>query len=372
MFYRNALYIKHLLKTHKFIRVFFRPAIAIIIGMLSSFIAVAQDVHFSQFYAAPLYLSPSLAGSTDGARLALNHRNQWPGISKAFTTSAVSFDNFFPRFNSGLGLQVIQDRAGSANLTFTHMALQYSYNIRINSEWQFVPGIQFAYGSRALDFSKLIFGDEQIGGGASGSWDRLNNESTEFVDFAASALVYSQYFWGGLTMDHLAQPNHSFLGEEVKLNRKYTFFGGVNIWTEKRRRIGLDRAFAMSFRYQNQLNFNQLDAGFYWFNAPIEVGIWYRGLPVFSNVKNRINHDAVILLMSYKYGPFRIGYSYDITISNLGLQSAGAHELSLIFEFNQRSQLRLGSRRPAIPCSDNSNPLDVNAYKYSKKKKRIF
>lgn len=186
-----------------------------------------QDMHFSQFYAAPLYLSPSLAGATDGARLAMTYRNQWPGITKAFSTSAVSFDNFFAPFNSGIGIQLIQDRAGSANLTFTHAALQYSYNVRLGDAWQFVPGIQLAYGSRALDFSKLIFGDEQIGSGASGSWDRLANENTEFIDFAASGLVYSPYFWAGLTIDHLAQPEHSFLGEGVQLNRKYVLFGGA-------------------------------------------------------------------------------------------------------------------------------------------------
>lgn len=354
-----------------FRKLFQRWALILILSVLG-WKGVAQDVHFSQFYAAPLYLSPSFAGSTDGARLAMNYRNQWPGITKAFSTSAVSFDNFFPRFKSGIGIQVIQDKAGSADLTFNHIGLQYSYNVQLNDEWQFVPGIQFAYGSRALDFSKLIFADEEIGGGASGSWERLSNENTEFVDFAASALFYNQKFWGGLTLDHLMQPNHSFLGEEIKLNRKITLFGGYNIWTEKRRRLGLERSFSMSFRYQNQLAFNQLDLGVYWLNAPIEVGIWYRGLPVFKNVDQRINHDAIILLMSYKYGPFRIGYSYDITISGLGLQSAGAHELSLIFEFNQKSHLRLGGRRPAVPCSDASDPLNVDAYKYHKKPKKIF
>ena len=331
-----------------------------------------QDMHFSQFYAAPLYLSPSLAGATDGARLAMTYRNQWPGITKAFSTSAVSFDNFFAPFNSGIGIQLIQDKAGSANLSFTHAALQYSYNVRLSDEWQFVPGIQLAYGSRALDFSKLIFGDEQIGSGASGSWERLANENTEFMDFAASGLIYSPYFWAGLTIDHLAQPEHSFLGEGVQLNRKYVLFGGANIWTEKRRRSGMDRAFSTSFRFQRQNSYNQLDAGFYWLNSPIELGIWYRGLPIFSKVDSRINHDAIILLVSYKYGPFRIGYSYDITISNLALQTAGAHELSLIFEFNQKIQLRLGGRRPSIPCSDSANPLINESKKYQRKSRRLF
>src|SRR5690554_6204738 len=129
----------------------------------------AQDLHFSQFYASPLYLSPSLAGATDGARLVINYRNQWPGIEKAFSTYAISFDNYFNAFNSGLGFLLIQDKAGTAGLTTTHAALQYSYNIQISEEWQVVPAIQFAYGNRSIDFSKLRFADEQIGGGASGS-----------------------------------------------------------------------------------------------------------------------------------------------------------------------------------------------------------
>ena len=332
----------------------------------------AQDLHFSQFYASPRYLRPSLAGSTDGARLAMTYRNQWPGISTAFSTMAVSFDNFFPAFNSGLGLQLIQDRAGTAALTFTHAALQYSYNLRINDEWQVVPGIQFAYGSRALDFSKLIFGDEQIGSGASGSWDRLQNQKTQFVDFAASALVYSPYFWAGLTIDHLAQPEHSFLGEDLRLDRKWVLFGGANIWTERRRRGGMERAFATSFRYQNQNEYQQLDAGVYWLNHPLELGIWYRGLPLFSKVEQRINHDALILLMSYMYGPFRIGYSYDLPLRGLAAQRAGAHEISLIYEFNQRANLRLGGRRPAVPCSDVSNPLIQQQGKYQRKSRSLF
>jgi type IX secretion system PorP/SprF family membrane protein len=117
----------------------------------------AQDLHFSQFYASPLYLSPSLAGATDGARLVMNYRNQWPGIEKAFSTYAISFDNYFNTFNSGLGAILIQDKAGSAGLTTTLAALQYSYNIQLTDQWQVVPAVQFAYGNRSIDFAKLLW-----------------------------------------------------------------------------------------------------------------------------------------------------------------------------------------------------------------------
>jgi hypothetical protein len=90
-----------------------------------------------------------------------------------------------------------------------------------------------------------------------------------------------------------------------------------------------------------------------------------------NEVKKTINQDAVIVLLAYNYGPYRFGYSYDITISGLGLQSGGAHEISIIYEFNQRFNIRLGGRRPAIPCSETANPKD-SSKKYSGKKRPVF
>lgn len=347
--------------------------IAILLLWAWSFLSYGQDLHFSQFYANPLYLSPSLAGATDGGRLIVNYRNQWPAISKAFSTYAVSFDNFFSKFNSGIGFYLIQDKAGSAGLTTTQAAFQYSYNLMVSEDWQVVPALQFAYGNKAVDFSKVIFPDEPPGnGGSSGSYDRLSNEQVHFIDLAASVFAYSSKYWMGLTIDHLGRPNYTFLNEESKAELKYVVFGGVNIWTERRRNKGMNRAFSGSFRYQHQDNLNQIDLGLYWHNDPIEIGFWYRGLPFFDNSgSTAVNQDALVALLAYNFGGLRIGYSYDITLSNLGWATAGAHEVSLIFEFNQRGTLRLGGRRPAVPCSETANPLS-STRKYKKKRRRIY
>lgn len=348
--------------------------ILLILGFSITVMATkAQDPHFSQFYANPLYMSPSLAGSTDGGRLVANYRNQWPGVSNAYETYSVSFDNFFSAINSGLGFLIYQDVAGSAGLKTNQFAFQYSYNLVINNAWQIIPGLQFTYGNKSIDFSKLNFGDEMIGNGASGSWQRLNNQSTNYIDFAASAFLYSSKYWFGLTIDHLAQPNYTFLNEEMKMGLKTVFFGGMNIWNEKSRQ-GPTRSFSLSYRYQNQDQNNQVDLGVYWHNEPIEIGVWYRGLPFLStNNASSINQDAIVALLSYNYGPFRVGYSYDISVSGLGWNAQGAHELSLIFEFNQRVNLRLNGKRPALPCSESANPLSsTSRSKYKKKRRRVF
>jgi len=339
--------------------------------IFNGFKSYAQDPHFSQFYANPLYLSPSLAGATDGARVALNYRNQWPGISKAFSTYSASFDNFFSTFNSGVGAYIIRDVAGSAGLTSTNAAFQYSYNLILNDTWQVIPGIQFEYGNKSIDKSKIKFGYDSGNQGGSSSWERLVNDNVNYFDLAASAFIYSPKYWGGFTVSHLAKPNFTFMNEEMKLPIKTVIFGGMNIWTLRSRTNTLNRSFSWSFRYQHQQKFDQFDIGMYWHNEPLELGIWYRGLPIFNEVQNTVNQDAVVLLLAYNYGPYRFGYSYDITISGLGMQSAGAHEISLIYEFNQRLNLRLGGRRPAVPCSATANPKE-SSKRHSGKKRPVF
>ncbi len=348
-----------------------------ILSLVFTFVYVnleAQDPHFSQFYANPLYMSPSLAGSTDGARLVANYRNQWPGVNTAYTTYAMSFDNFFHSINSGIGFLIYQDVAGSAGLTTSQFGFQYSYNLVLNDDWQVIPGLQFTYGNKSIDFSKLNFADEMIGAGGSGSWQRLNNEKANYIDFASSVFVYSSKYWFGLTVDHLAQPNYTFLNEEMKMSLKYVLFGGMNIWTERSRTKSVSRSFSFSYRIQQQLKNTQTDLGVYWHNDPIEIGMWYRGVPFISTEDaSNVNQDAIVALLSYNYGPFRVGYSYDVSISGLGWNAQGAHELSLIYEFNQRGSLRLNGKRPALPCSETANPLSsTNRSKYKRKRRRIF
>jgi len=75
----------------------------------------AQDPIFSQFYSAPLMLNPAFAGNTYEPRIAMNYRNQFPAVvdgSTAFATYAVSYEQFVPSLNSGVGLLIKTDNAG--------------------------------------------------------------------------------------------------------------------------------------------------------------------------------------------------------------------------------------------------------------------
>jgi len=60
----------------------------------------------------------------------------------------------------------------------------------------------------------------------------------------------------------------------------------------------------------------------------------------------------LIGLIGIKTSTVHIGYSYDFTISNLISSTGGAHELSLIYEFNNLSVGQRNKRIRAIPCPE--------------------
>jgi len=83
-----------------------------IILLLVVRIGFGQDPHFSQFYAAPLYLGPSFAGAGENTRIMTNYRDQWPKMPGVFVTYSFSADHYMPDLNSGFGLFVMKDQAG--------------------------------------------------------------------------------------------------------------------------------------------------------------------------------------------------------------------------------------------------------------------
>jgi type IX secretion system PorP/SprF family membrane protein len=90
-------------------------------------VVMAQDAQFSQFYAAPLYLNPALAGGTNQTRVGLNYRSQWPAIDATFTTTSLFIDHFLEDYNSGVGFIISRDMEGLAGLRSLSIGAQYSY-----------------------------------------------------------------------------------------------------------------------------------------------------------------------------------------------------------------------------------------------------
>lgn len=310
-----------------------------------------QDPQFSQFYSNYLYLAPSFAGLSAPNRLAVNYRNQWPEISPGFVTYSVSFDHDFEKFNSGLGVLLMRDEAGTGRLRSTNIGLQYSYDFKVNERFHIRPGMHFLYTERGLDFDKLLWKDQMSAAGYSSvTAEPYSMDYVGDIDFSTSVLGYSGDFWLGFSVDHLLRPNHSLYdfeeedGNRARVPLKYQVFGGTKFVAKQKLLQPIPTSLQLAFLFKAQKEYRSLDLGLYWHREPLVLGLWYRGIPV---VRSFNNNDALVLLFGYKANNVSVGYSYDFTTSRLITNTQGSHEISMAVTFEVKPR----KKRPRIvPC----------------------
>ncbi|MBN2681759.1 MAG: type IX secretion system membrane protein PorP/SprF [Bacteroidales bacterium] len=325
--------------------------LVIILIRLGITVGFAQDPQLSQFYASPLYLAPSFAGSTDGSRVVMNYRNQWPSINVAYQTFAVSYDHYFPSQSSGIGIFMIKDVAGSGNLSTTNLGLQYAFNFKVNHKWYIRPGLQMQVTQRKIDFEKLIFFEQLTFQGILPINSEAGTmENISYLDFSSSVMAFGMHEWGGLVIHHMNRPNESLQGHISEVPTRVSIFGGKKFVFNSSANDLLGRSITASIMYRAQKKFDQLDLGCYWTSRPLVLGFWYRGLPLFKKYAPGYgNNDAIVFMAGYQSTEFKIGYSYDFTISRLVARSGGSHEISLIYEFWQDQKVK-GRKKVIVPC----------------------
>jgi len=282
----------------------------------------AQDPQFSQFYANPLYLNPAMAGSKVCPRIALNTRLQWTAISGNYRTYAASFDMHANALQGGVGIRLMRDEAGQSTIVSHSMALMYSYHIKLSSRFSLRLGAEVGFMQRALDTRNLNFGDQidDRYGFIYTTNEVFENADKTMFDAGAGAIIYSDIFYGGVAFHHINEPNEGFLGNS-KLPFKFTAHAGANIPIGRRRKYAGEGFISPNILFQLQQSFYQLNIGLYAGKGPFVGGIWYR------------SNDSFIALVGFQKGIFKVGYSYDITISRLTNATAGSHEISLGFQF---------------------------------------
>ncbi|MEO0312544.1 MAG: hypothetical protein RIQ89_2201 [Bacteroidota bacterium] len=298
------------------------PILALV--FLSSLTTLAQDPAFTQFYANQLYLNPAFAGTQRCPRLVVNYRDQWPALKGTFKTYAASFDTHVDAVGGGLGLIVLSDNAGQGTINTTSFSGVYSYQLNITREFSIRAGFQASYMQKSINRDKLNFGD-QIDpryGFIYPTNEVINTTSIGFMDLSTGLLFYSTKFYGGFAAHHLTQPQEYFIrdqGDDSRLPMKLTGHFGALIPVGGNRNE--ETFISPNILYLRQRDFQQINVGVYVAKAPLVGGLWYR------------NKDSFIALVGLQQGIFKIGYSYDITVSKLAGVSAGSHEISLGFQF---------------------------------------
>lgn len=315
----------------------------LIIILLPGFNTIAQDIHFSQFFEAPLLRNPSLAGIFKGdIRVQGVYRDQWKSFTNAYRSGSLNAEYKMPIGKGNdfvtAGLQVLYDKAGAAGLTTNFVMPAINYHKSLSNEKVMYLSVGFMGGilQKKIDRSKITTNNQYDGTAfnpalADGETFVSPNYTSTDGSFGASfntsfGTEQKNSLYVGAAYHHVSRPKNSFyLSAAAALNPKYVFSAGVKY------NIDDYTYFTLQADHSQQGAFNETIGGVLYsfkLEGTPDDPLYTLHLGAFLRWK-----DALIPVFKIDYNPFEVTVSYDVNISTLNTvsQGRGGFELSVSY-----------------------------------------
>ena len=121
-----------------------------------------QDVHFSQYTEAPLYLNPALATVSYDTRAIAYYRSQWSSIGKSYLTYGISVEQAINHLklkanHFGIALNIFYDNAGNGLIKNLMPYLGMNYVIKVSNDSKISMGLQFGTSIKTINGSNFTW-----------------------------------------------------------------------------------------------------------------------------------------------------------------------------------------------------------------------
>lgn len=299
----------------------------------------AQDLHFSQYFNAPMLVNPANTGFNPDYdfRVGGNYRSQWANVGTPYRTMSIWGDTklFTDRFENGwlgVGGSLLKDVAGSGILSSTGGYASIAYHQMLGYNSLLSGGFTLGYMSKRIDISKLTFDNQWNGSffdvtippNEPFAYNKVNYFDLQMGLNYAYFASENMYLNAGISVSHINRPRESFFDATVSDNRvepRYTAFVNSsfkvqNTWIVNPNlyvsKMGNAWETVVGFNANRDLTGDGL--------SQFIIGLYYR------------NKDALIPMVGYQVNDMRITVNYDATISSLNTLNGtrGAYEISIV------------------------------------------
>lgn len=305
--------------------------------------ARAQDIHFSQFFEAPLLRNPSLAGIFAGDyRIQAVFHDQWNSFTNAYRTGSLNAEYKMPigKGNDFLttGIQFLYDKAGTAALSTTEILPALNYHKSLSNEKTMYLSLGFMGGlvNKSIDLSKVTTNSQYNGTAYDPSLPDGETIVTPNILYWDGSLGMSfntsfgkdqgNTMFVGAALHHLNRPKNSFYkNPAIELDPKYVFSAGVKMV------INEYTYFTVQADHSRQGSFEETIGGALYSyklgDDPTNSGYTLH-LGAFLRWK-----DALIPVLKMDMNALSVALSYDANISELKTvsQGRGGFELSISY-----------------------------------------
>ena len=286
-------------------------------------VSAQQDPMFTQYMHNPVSINPAYAGSRGTLNIVGMHRQQWVGIDGAPKTLALSINSPFIKYNVGIGFTLLYDQLGPTKQT--GLFGDYSYHLKIKNKTKLALGLKAGISIIEKDLNNLIHYNED-------DYLAMNGYQKLYLpNFGLGTYLYSDRYYLGLSIPKLLQNSLSDNSNTLvsKEKRHYFVTGGVvfdmteNIKFKPSTTLRIVKGSPVS----TELSLAVLLQERLWFGAMYRLG------------------DALGALVKIDLSKeLSIGYSYDYTLSKLGVYSQGTHEIYISFDFVRKGRKILSPR----------------------------
>lgn len=312
--------------------------------MIPASFVKGQDIHFSQMFETPLLRNPALAGIFSGdLRIQSVYRSQWNSLTNAYQTASANIEYKIPVGETNdyitLGGQFLYDKAGTVDLTSTHILPAFNYHKSISQEnnTYISMALMGGYVQRSVDRSKMTTNSQFDGSGYNPGYatgETFPKSSYGYFDGSAGISVNSQLgeneddnIYVGVAYHHFNKAKNItfYSNSNLEMTPKWVASAGLRMnMTEY-------SYFTIEGDYTKQGMYNEILGGILYsmkLDGPedpkylIHAGTYIR------------LKDAFIPVAKIECKPIAIAVSYDVNISGLKKVSTGrgGFEISLTYQ----------------------------------------
>ena len=306
---------------------------------IASGLQAQQEPQFTQNMFNRVFSNPGFSGMGEGICVTGLLRQQWAGFKDyegekvGPETFLISIDAPVRLLRGGVSALVMQDQIGfTKNIV---LRVGYSY-IREMGYGNLGLGAHVGFNNRTMDFSKFNPVDEN-----DPLLKAVTGEQSEILIDVSLGIAYevSDQYYFGFSVNQLLQTSGKELANwttNVDSSTSQSFLY----------KMTLDRTFyfqgGYEYVFRRSPNFAILPYAMVKFDmasVQVDIAALLEYKQMFWGGLNYRFQDAVSLIVGMQYKSFKVGYSYDITTSQLGLaNTAGSHEIMLKYCFKLEAE----------------------------------
>jgi type IX secretion system PorP/SprF family membrane protein len=286
--------------------------IVALLTLLALHVFGQQETMLTQYSTGLQMTNPAYVGTSGRLNAIGLIRNQWLGFEGAPKSQVLLINTPLLRYHLGVGFTLIKDEIGPTNQTLLYANVAYNFNL--TDKIKLSMGLNGGLSVKKLNNSSLtpLLANDPV--------YSEPNVKDYLPNFGAGLYIYSQKFYLGFSSPKLLKNDYKTLSESANAGnepRHFFVIGGYllklsELWKAK-------PSFSLKMVQGAPLSFditaNAIYHDKFWIGTMFRLG------------------DAVGFIFQYQISDkLRLGYSYDLPITEMLKSTTGSHEISISYD----------------------------------------